>query len=176
MRLNECMFFTAHSLRSLEAQRTRRRIIFPLPLRGRQWKSPQQLTLRKRQKPLIFWLRDANTGILLPEGLSRFAFRRLSEKQKKTKAQRPLCLERSPAEAGQAGGEYKLKYLNSKVGFSCLKTIDAHSRYGHLPGRPFQRRPCSGGHGIGMWWGDPGDKTGGKRPGGCRECPGRGLK
>jgi hypothetical protein len=95
------MFFTAHSLCSLEAQRTRRRIIFPLPLRGRQWKSPQQLTLRKRQKPLIFWLRDANTGILLPEGLSRFAFRRLSEKQKKQKL-RVLCVS---SEAPQRRGK-----------------------------------------------------------------------
>jgi hypothetical protein len=28
-------------------------------------------------------VRGANTGTLLPEGLSRFAFRRLSEKQKR---------------------------------------------------------------------------------------------
>ncbi|MDH3574766.1 MAG: hypothetical protein OEM90_14310, partial [Desulfobacteraceae bacterium] len=67
---------------SLETQRTQRIIIFPLPLRGRQWKSTKQLTLRKRQKASILWLRGANTGILLPEGLSHFAFRRLSEKQK----------------------------------------------------------------------------------------------
>jgi len=32
------------------------------------------------------------SGILLPEGLSRFAFRRLSEKQKKPKALRSLRL------------------------------------------------------------------------------------
>jgi hypothetical protein len=61
-----------------------------LPLRGRQWKSTKQLTLRKRQKASILWLQGANTGFLLPEGLSHFAFRRLSEKQKKTKALR-LC-------------------------------------------------------------------------------------
>jgi len=53
--------------------------------------------LRKRQKASILWLQCANTGILLPEGLSRFAFRRpcpveceayssgVSEKQKKHK-------------------------------------------------------------------------------------------
>jgi hypothetical protein len=40
-------------------------------------KSTQQLTLRKRQKASILWLQGANTGILLPEGLSRFAFRPL---------------------------------------------------------------------------------------------------
>jgi len=51
----------------------------------RQWKSTKQLTLRKRQKTSILWLQGANTGILLPEGLNRFAFRRLSEKQKKQK-------------------------------------------------------------------------------------------
>jgi hypothetical protein len=38
-------------------------------------------------------LQGANTGILLPEGLSRFAFRRLSEKQKKQK----LCAPRVSA-------------------------------------------------------------------------------
>jgi hypothetical protein len=54
-------------------------------LRGRQWKSTKQLALRKPQKASIFWLQGANTGILLPEGLSRFAFRRLSEKQKNQK-------------------------------------------------------------------------------------------
>jgi hypothetical protein len=42
----------------------------------RRWENPQQLTLRKRQKPSILWLQGANPGILLPEGLSRFAFRR----------------------------------------------------------------------------------------------------
>jgi hypothetical protein len=63
-----------------------------LPLRGRQWKSTKQLTLRKRQKASILWLQGANTGFLLPEGLSHFAFRRLSEKQKKTKALRSLRL------------------------------------------------------------------------------------
>ena len=41
--------------------------------------------LRKRQKASILWLQGANTGILLPEGLSHFAFRRLSEKQKNQK-------------------------------------------------------------------------------------------
>jgi hypothetical protein len=67
---------------SLETQRTQRIIIFPLPLTPldagqgrRQWKSTKQLTLRKRQKASILWLRGANTGILLPEGLSHFAFR-----------------------------------------------------------------------------------------------------
>jgi hypothetical protein len=29
---------------------------------------------------------------------------------------RPLCLKRSPAGAGQAGGEYKLIYLHSEAG------------------------------------------------------------
>jgi len=58
----------------------------------RQWKSTQQLALQKQQKASILWLRGANPGVLLPEGLSRFAFRRLSEKQKKPKALRPLCL------------------------------------------------------------------------------------
>ncbi|MGB6010100.1 MAG: hypothetical protein WBI57_02390, partial [Desulfobacterales bacterium] len=89
---------------SLEAQGTQRIIIFPLPLRGRQWKSTQQLTLRKRQEASTLWLKYANTGILLPEGLSRFAFRRpcpveceayssgVSEKQKKQKALRSLRL------------------------------------------------------------------------------------
>jgi hypothetical protein len=73
-------------------------------LRGRQWKSTKQLTLRKRQKASILWLQGANTGFLLPEGLSHFAFRRpcpveceayssgVSEKQKKTKALRSLRL------------------------------------------------------------------------------------
>ena len=67
---------------SLESQRTQRIIIFPLPLTPldagqgrRQWKSTQQLTLRKRQKALILWLQGANTGILLPEGLCHFTFR-----------------------------------------------------------------------------------------------------
>jgi hypothetical protein len=59
-----------------EPQRTQRISIFPLPLRGRQWKSTNQLMLRKRQKASILWLQDVNTIILLPEGLSRFAFRR----------------------------------------------------------------------------------------------------
>jgi hypothetical protein len=63
-----------------------------LPLRGRQWKSTKQLTLRKRQKPSNFWVQGVDTGILLPEGLSHFAFRRLSEKQKKNKALRSLWL------------------------------------------------------------------------------------
>jgi len=36
-------------------------------------------------------LQGANTGILLPEGLSRFAFRRLSEKQKKNQKLCVLC-------------------------------------------------------------------------------------
>jgi len=49
----------------------------------RQWKNTKQIALRKRQKTTVLWLQDTNTGILLPEGLSRFAFRRLSEKQKK---------------------------------------------------------------------------------------------
>ena len=48
--------------------------------------------LRKRQKSSILWLRGPNKGILLPEGLSRFAFRRLSEKQKKPKTLRTLRL------------------------------------------------------------------------------------
>jgi len=43
-------------------------------------------------KKSITWLQGTNTGILLPEGLSRFAFRRLSEKQKKPKALRSLRL------------------------------------------------------------------------------------
>ena len=55
-------------------------------------------------KKSIPWLQGANTGILLPEGLSRFAFRRpcpveceayssgVSEKQKKPKALRSLRL------------------------------------------------------------------------------------
>jgi hypothetical protein len=63
----------------------------------RQWKSTKPLTLRKRQKASILWLQGANTGILLPEGLSHFAFRRpcpveceayssgVSEKQKNQK-------------------------------------------------------------------------------------------
>jgi hypothetical protein len=54
-------------------------------LRGRQWKSTQQLALRKPKNVSTLLLNGANTGILLPEGLSRFAFRRLSEKQKKQK-------------------------------------------------------------------------------------------
>jgi hypothetical protein len=61
-------------------------------LRGRQWESTKQLTPRKRQTASILWLVVANTVILLREGLSHFAFRRLSEKQKKPKALRPLCL------------------------------------------------------------------------------------
>ena len=68
------------------------------------------IEMRKPQKASILWLQGANTGILLPEGLSRFAFRRpcpveclpnemhsifhrgeayssgVSEKQKKTKS------------------------------------------------------------------------------------------
>jgi hypothetical protein len=92
------MFFTAHSLRSFKAQSSRRCLYFPSPLipldagQGRRrWEKQQQLTLRKRQKPSILWLRGANTGILLPEGLSPFVFRRLSEKQKrKTKTLRSL--------------------------------------------------------------------------------------
>jgi len=76
-----CEFiFTARLSRScgasLETQRTQRIIIFPLPLRGRQWKSTKQLTLRKLQKSSVLWLQVANMGILLPEGLSHFAFRR----------------------------------------------------------------------------------------------------
>jgi hypothetical protein len=66
-------------------------------LRGRQWKSTKQLALQKPQKASILWLQGANSGILLPEGLSRFAFRRpcpveceayssgVSEKQKNQK-------------------------------------------------------------------------------------------
>jgi hypothetical protein len=77
---------------SLEAQRTQRIIIFPLPLRGRQWKSTKPLALRKPQKASILWFQGANAGILLPEGLSHFAFRRLSEKQKKPKTLRSLRL------------------------------------------------------------------------------------
>jgi len=67
---------------SLESQRTQRIIIFPLPLTPfdagqgrRQWKSTGQLTLSKRQKASILWLQGVNTGFLLPEGLSHFAFR-----------------------------------------------------------------------------------------------------
>jgi hypothetical protein len=60
--------------------------------------------LRKRQKASILWLQGANMGILLPDGLSHFAFRRrcpvecetyssgVSEKQKKPKALRSLRL------------------------------------------------------------------------------------
>jgi len=59
--------------------------MFPLPLSGRQWKITKQHALRKRQKASILWLQGANMGILLPEGLRCFAFRRLSEKQKKQK-------------------------------------------------------------------------------------------
>jgi hypothetical protein len=55
-------------------------------------KHSKQLTLRKRQKTSILWLQGADTGILLPEGLSRFAFRRFSEKQKKPKTPRALRL------------------------------------------------------------------------------------
>jgi len=58
----------------------------------RQWKSTKQLTLQKRQKTSILWLQGVNTEILLPEGLGRFAFRRLSEKQKKPKALSTLRL------------------------------------------------------------------------------------
>jgi len=36
-------------------------------------------------------LQGADTGILLPEGLSRFAFRRFSEKQKKNQKLCALC-------------------------------------------------------------------------------------
>jgi len=50
------------------------------------------IEMRKPQKASILWLQGANTGILLPEGLSRFAFRRLSEKQKKPKTLRSLRL------------------------------------------------------------------------------------
>ena len=39
-----------------------------------------------------FWSQGANICILLSEGLSHFAFQRLSEKQKKTKALRSLRL------------------------------------------------------------------------------------
>ena len=39
----------------------------------------------KRQKALIFRIQGAIKDILLPKGLSRFAFRRLSEKQKNQK-------------------------------------------------------------------------------------------
>jgi len=49
--------------------------------------------LRKRQKASILCLQGANTVILLPEGLSRFAFRRLSEKQKNQN----LCVLRASA-------------------------------------------------------------------------------
>jgi len=84
---------------SLEPQRTQRIINFPLPLTPldagqgrRQWKSTKQLTLRKRQNASILWSQGANVGILLPEGLSHFAFRRLSEKQKKLKTLRFLRL------------------------------------------------------------------------------------
>ena len=87
---------------SLKTQRAQRIIIFPLPLRGRQWKSNQQLTLRKRQKASILWLQGANMGILLTEGLSRFAFRRLSEKQKNQK----LC-----ALCGSAVNNFLIKTL-----------------------------------------------------------------
>jgi len=80
-----------------QPQRTQRIINFPFPLTPldagqgrRQWKSTKQLTLRKRQKASILWLQGANTGNLLPEGLSHFAFRRLSEKQKKLKTLRSL--------------------------------------------------------------------------------------
>jgi len=92
------MFFTAHSLRSFEAKSSRRCIYFPSPLTPldagqgrRRWENAHQLTLRKRQKPSILWLRGVNRGILLPEGLSRFAFRRLSEKQKKNQKLCALC-------------------------------------------------------------------------------------
>jgi len=87
-----CEFiFTARLSRpsgaSLKTQRTQRIIIFPLPLTPVKWlpdlkgqgrrqgKSSKQLTLRKRQKASILLLKGANTVILLPEGLSRFAFR-----------------------------------------------------------------------------------------------------
>jgi len=55
------------------------------------------IEMRKPQKASILWLQGANTGILLPEGLIRFAFRRpcpveceayssgVSEKQKNQK-------------------------------------------------------------------------------------------
>jgi hypothetical protein len=46
----------------------------------------------KTKKELILWLQVVNMGIILPEGLSYFAFRRLSEKQKKQKTLRPLRL------------------------------------------------------------------------------------
>ena len=94
-----------HLLELRGRQRTQRIINFSLPLRGRKWKSTKQITLRKRQKASNLWLRGANTGILLPEGLSPFVFRRpcpveceayssgVSEKQKrKTKTLRSLRL------------------------------------------------------------------------------------
>jgi hypothetical protein len=56
---------------------------FPLPLRGRQRKRTKQLTLRKQQKTINSLIAKSDTDILLPEGLCHFAFRRLSEKQKR---------------------------------------------------------------------------------------------
>jgi hypothetical protein len=56
----DCPFFlycfTAHSLRSFEARRSRRCVYFPSPLRGRRWENPQQLTLRKRHKFSVFFV------------------------------------------------------------------------------------------------------------------------
>jgi len=51
-----------------ETLRTQWRIIFPLPLRGRQWKSTQQLTLHKLQKASILGCKVPRRAVYYPKG------------------------------------------------------------------------------------------------------------
>ena len=54
-----------------------------LPARALQCQAGDIVALEvKTKNASILWLQGTNTGILLPKGLSCFAFRRLSEKQK----------------------------------------------------------------------------------------------
>jgi len=63
---------------------------------------------------LSFPQRKLLSAFPLPASLSRI--KRGQRQWKNYYSLRPLCLKRSPARAGQAGGEYKLTYLHSKAG------------------------------------------------------------
>ena len=68
-----------------ETLRTQRRIIFPLPLRGRQWKSTQQLTLHKLQKASILGCKVPRRAVYYPKGRVVLLFG-VSAKSKKSKS------------------------------------------------------------------------------------------
>ena len=83
-----------YDLPDLRGRQSAQKIItFPLPLRGRQWKSTKSFW--KQDKKATYdrcFQYNENSDVIFHEELCIFAFRRLSEKEKKPKTLRSLRL------------------------------------------------------------------------------------